>query len=270
MAAVVQFATPTADVEANVKRGARLAAEAARAGARIVVLPETAFTPYCLKERFVDYAEPVPGPTTKAIGKLARDLGVFICYGLAERRGDAIFNTSVLTGPDGAVVAAHRKAHLYVADIEAGFGWGDRLTTVDTPLARVGMLVCADSHRIECARVFDLEGVEITTLPSVGVARRDAVDECIEHWRLMMRANAWFGRFYLLRADKVGEEGELIEIGHSMIIDPKGDVLVEGDMKEGFFVAELKPFTKAEYADKKRRPDLYGRLSEGVFAAPGP
>lgn len=258
---LVQFATEMYDKEANLKKGIGLLEEACR-GSDLVLLPETAFTGYTIGQRFWEYSEPIPGRTTSLISDLAKKNGTFIAFGMGESDGSRIYNTCVLIGPDGEIIARHRKAHLYAADVKAGFTAGDSLRVWNIDLGIIGLLVCMDSQFIESSRVLDLLGVEIILVPCVGVAKYNDVDRCIEDWRIMMQSNGKFGRCYVLRADKVGMEGDWVLIGHSMIIDPMGRVVAEGNMKEGIIRAELVgDMTAKKYRNNNRRPDLYGAIA---------
>lgn len=258
---IVQFATEMYDREANLKKGIGLLEEACR-GSDLVLLPETAFTGYTIGRRFWEYSEPIPGPTTSLVSDLAKKTGTYVAFGMGETDDSRIYNTCVLIGPDGEIIARHRKAHLYAADVEAGFTPGDSLQVWNTDLGVIGLLVCMDSQFIESARVLDLLGAEIILIPCVGVAKYNGVDRCVEDWRIMMQANGKFGRCYVLRADKVGMEGDWVLVGHSMVIDPTGRVIAEGDMKEGIIRAELAgDMTAKKYKNDNRRPDLYGVIA---------
>jgi len=262
-AAAVQFAADPLDKKASIARADRLVRQAAEQGADLILLPETAFTGYTLGPRFREVCEPVPGPSSDAMSALAAELKVHLAFGMGELEGERIRNALLLFGPDGRLLAKHWKAHLYSADVEAGFTPGDSLAVCPTELGAIGLLVCKDSHLIESVRVLDKMGAEIVLIPSVGVAPDDAVYDTIDRWRWRMLANALFGRVFVVRADKVGREGPWLMIGHSMIIHPRAWMLAEGDMKEQVIVADLRdPWPEGKPPDSDRRPDLYGPLAE--------
>jgi predicted amidohydrolase len=159
--AVAQFA-PAAEVVANLARIAELARQAkTRDGAELVVFPELAVTG--LADPAAS-AHPIPGPATARLQEIATELDLHLVCGLAERAGDALYNSACLVAPDGTTTV-YRKTHLTTADrgwAQPGAGW----SVVDTPLGRIGLLIGHDASFPESARVLALRGCDIIACPA--------------------------------------------------------------------------------------------------------
>jgi predicted amidohydrolase len=134
---------------------------AAERGAKIVVTPECALHGYCHpsdwrawttdpedKEfpQIAEYAEPVSGKHAKHFAELAKELGIYICLGMAERDGGKFHNSQALFGPDGSLLAVHRKSSLWTP----GDGWcepgPDKAVVVDSPYGKLGLMICFEVH----------------------------------------------------------------------------------------------------------------------------
>jgi predicted amidohydrolase len=146
---------------------APLIAQAARQQADLVVLPET-LTYYGTGLKFVDCAEPIPGPSTDYFGKLARQHNLYIVAGLVERAGHLLYNVAVLLGPDGTVQGKYRKVALPRSEIESGLTPGHEYPVFDTRFGKLGMMVCYDGFFPEVARQLTFAGAEVIAWPVWG------------------------------------------------------------------------------------------------------
>jgi predicted amidohydrolase len=146
---------------------APLIAEAARQRSDLVVLPET-ITFYGTGKSYVDCAEPIPGPSTKYFGRLAKEHDLYLVVGLLERQQHLVYNTAVLIGPDGEVAGKYRKVTLPRGEIEGGIMPGDSYPVFDTRFGRVGMMICYDGFFPEVARELSNRGVEVIAWPVWG------------------------------------------------------------------------------------------------------
>src|SRR5262249_5374642 len=141
-----------ADREANVQTAIRLVRGAAQRGARIVCLPELFNTMYfCVERRpeYFEWAEPIPGPTVRRMGEVARQAGIVLICPLFERAGDVYYNAAAVIGPDGGVIGTYRKSSIPFMDRALSpeprvdekfyFAPGDLgFPTFATPFARIG------------------------------------------------------------------------------------------------------------------------------------
>ncbi|MDH7481078.1 MAG: carbon-nitrogen hydrolase family protein [Armatimonadota bacterium] len=252
--AAVQYATEMYDKTHNTDKAIHLLDKAAHL-ADLVLLPEISFTGYWLGKDMKRFAEPVPGPLTTIVSQIAVTRNAWICFGLAEREGDKIYNTAVLIGADGNIVGKHRKVHLFQADLEAGFSPGNELSVFETSLGRIGILVCYDAFHIESIRVLDLKGAQIVLMPSVGLSAPDEIEDTMRSWEIVLTANSKFGRCYVVWANKIGKDNNLICIGNSMILDPNGNIIARGGTEEEIVRAQIQ--LEPKMPREGRRPELY-------------
>jgi N-carbamoylputrescine amidase len=239
-----------ASVEENFASAVRHIREAAKLGANIVCLPELFKAQYfCQREdlRLFDLAEPIPGPSTKALSALARELRVAIVASLFERRAPGLYhNTAVTLNADGAIASVYRKMHIpddplyyekyYFTPGDLGF------QAVDTSFGRVGTLVCWDQWYPEGARLTALQGAEVLFYPTAigwhpaekeefGAAQYDA-------WQTIQRAHAIANGVYVAGVNRVGlEHGDVegnrvdgvgLEFwGGSFLADPFGRIIAK-------------------------------------------
>jgi predicted amidohydrolase len=151
----------------NLVQFAGLVAEAARQKADIVCLPE-GITLIGTGKKYVDVAEPIPGPSTSFLGQHAKKHHLYIVAGLYERAGPVVYNTSVLLGRDGALVGKYRKVCLPREEIDGGMTPGADYPVFDTDFGRIGMMICWDVSYPEVARELAARGAEVIFLPIAG------------------------------------------------------------------------------------------------------
>jgi N-carbamoylputrescine amidase len=243
--ALIQMAC-AADPEENLHVAISRVQEAAGAGAAVICLPELFRSQYfCQREEAAafDLAEPVPGPTTAALGKVAEKAGVVVIAPLFERRAAGLYhNSAAILDSSGEIVGLYRKMH--IPDDPAYyekfyFAPGDRgFPAFATKVGRLGVLICWDQWYPEAARLVALEGASVIFYPTAigwhpeekeqfGRAQRDA-------WRTVQRAHAIANGVYVAAINRVGHEklagapGQGIEFwGSSFLSDPFGVVLAE-------------------------------------------
>jgi predicted amidohydrolase len=167
LAAVNHRPEKTRSPEENREVFGRLVELAAGEGADVVVLPE-GITVVGNGFTYEGAAEPVPGPTTTFLGKLARRHRVWVAAGLYEREGRRVYNTAVLVGRDGTLAGRYRKMSLPDEEIEGGITPGSDTPVFETDFGRVGMMICWDSSYPEVARALAARGAEVIFLPIWG------------------------------------------------------------------------------------------------------
>ncbi len=252
----------------NLKRAIARIEEAATAKAKVICLPELFRSQYfCQREdtSFFDLAEPLPGPTTKALVKIAKKLEVVIIAPVFEHRAPGLYhNSAVVINSDGNILGLYRKMHIpddpgyyekfYFTPGDLGF------KTFDTSAGRISTLVCWDQWYPEAARIVSLQGASIIFYPTAigwhpkekeefGPAQLDA-------WRTVQRAHAISNGVYVAAVNRVGHEipsdgGAGIEFwGSSFLCDPSGVILVEASIdKEEILLAAV----DLEYLEDVRR-----------------
>jgi predicted amidohydrolase len=164
-------------LDANRRLLTHLAAQAADAGADIVCLPENAvFTATGLS--YQEAAEPIPGPTTGALSRVAAERRMWIAGQVIERQQHRLYNSAFLIDRAGRVAAVYHKMHPTTGELECGVVPGEGPVVAETDFGRVGLLVCYDLHFPESSRLTALAGAEVIFGPTVGdrrPERRDAV-----------------------------------------------------------------------------------------------
>ncbi|QDV48700.1 carbon-nitrogen hydrolase family protein [Gimesia fumaroli] len=146
---------------------AKLIAQAAKQKADLVVLPES-ITVYGTKLPYAECAEPIPGPSTKYFGQLAKKHDLYIVVGLYERAEHLVYNVAVLIGPDGDIVGKYRKVTLPRGEIEGGVTPGHEYPVFETRFGKVGMMICYDGFFPEVARELSKNGAEVIAWPVWG------------------------------------------------------------------------------------------------------
>jgi predicted amidohydrolase len=157
---VAQF-KPADNVATNLETIARLAREAKADGAELIVFPELAVTGLTDPARL---AQPIPGPATDRLYKVAVQHELYVVCGLAERSGDTLYNSACLVVPDGTI-SVYRKTHLTAAE-RSWAAAGDEWKVVDTPIGRVGLLIGHDASFPEAGRVLALRGCDLIVCPA--------------------------------------------------------------------------------------------------------
>src|SRR5919108_5679284 len=243
------------DKMANLDEAERWIRQAASAGARLVALPEV-FIWRGNKKLERASAEPVLGPTTARLADLARALGIHILGGSileAIPESHKAYNTSVLFGPKGEVVATYRKIHLFDVELENGVTaresdtrqFGDAVVVAETDLGSMGLTICYDLGFSEIYRGVALKGAEIVFVPSAFTAYTGKA-----HWEPLLRARAIENQLYIIAPDQYGQNPRSFEThGHSMIVDPWGKILAELPDGPGIAMAEI----DLDYLAKVRR-----------------
>ena len=277
----------TTNKEENLARATEKIREAAKRGAQIISLHELFAGEYfCRTEdaALFDLAEPVPGPTTDRLAKVAKELKVALVASVFERRAAGVYhNTCAVLDADGTYLGKYRKMHIpddplyyekfYFTPGDLGF------LNFDTQYARVGVQICWDQWYPEGSRLTAMKGAQVIFYPTsigwhphekgeVGAAQVDS-------WRIIQRAHAVANGIYVAVVNRVGYEGNpekgdagLEFWGNSFVVDPSGQVMAEAAQdREEILVAECDP-TKSEDTRRNwpffrdRRIDAFGALLE--------
>jgi len=256
----VQNCPAFGEVQANL---ARLEALVDGVEADLLVLPELFATGYQFTSRAeaLALAEPVPGgPTGERLQALAESVNAVLVAGIAERDGDAVYNSALVVGPQG-YIGKYRKAHLFDTEKQC-FSPGDLpLPVFDIGPARVGLMICFDWRFPETARTLALKGADIIAHPANLV---------LPHCPQAMITRCLENRVFAITADRVGGEERLpgqplTFIGQSQVVSPDGEILhrASGDQEEVRVVeidiehARNKQLTQHNRIFEDRRADLY-------------
>jgi N-carbamoylputrescine amidase len=275
------------DPAANLDRAVARIREAAARGAGIVCLPELFRTPYfCQREdaALFDLAEPIPGPTSEALARVAQELGVVVVASLFERRAAGVYhNTAVVLDADGTERGRYRKMHIpddplyyekfYFTPGDLGF------RAFDTAVGKLGTLVCWDQWYPEAARLTALAGADVLFYPTaIGWHPREKAEygaAQLNAWQVMQRAHAIANGVYVAAVNRVGHEGSPdggIEFwGTSFVSDPFGVVIAEASRDdEAVLVVEcdrahLEDVRRSWPFLRDRRIDAYAPISKRLL-----
>ena len=239
------------DKEANLAKLDHWAREAASRGARLIVTPEGFLegyvgnerkNPEATRERYFAIGEPIDGPILARVRALARELGVYLSLGFAERRGERMYNSTVLIDPSGEIASLYSKSH--TAHDEPFNTKGVVFPVADTSLARIGSLVCYDRQLPETSRILAIKGAQLILVPAWG-NYNDLNDA-------MMRTRAHENSVWLA----------FVHPKRALIIDPRGNVVAADDGEHDQVVtAEVVLDERVgSGAVRDRKPDIYGDL----------
>lgn len=204
-------------LQENLDEFSTLIAEAAALGADIVCLPE-GITLAGTGKSYVGVSEPVPGPTSEFLGRIASRHGVYIVAGILERDGEAVYNTAILIGRNGTMEGSYRKVTLPREEIDGGVTPGYSFPTFDTDFGRIGVMICWDVAFPEPARQLALGGAEVILMP------------------------IWGGNTILARARAIENQVYLVSSSYDMetgIFDHEGELIAEAETEGSVAVVEV-------------------------------
>ncbi|MEX0679964.1 MAG: carbon-nitrogen hydrolase [Balneolales bacterium] len=239
------------DIEKNLAFTSDQIRLAAQKGAQLILLQELFAWPYFCREvdeRYFDWAEPVPGPTTEYLQKIAAENGVVIVASLFEKRSSGLFhNTAAVIDADGTYLGKYRKMHIpedpgfyekfYFTPGDLGY------LTFHTRFCRIGVLICWDQWYPEAARITAMMGADLLVYPTaIGALPEEIGDDSekyLEAWKTIQRSHAIANGCYVASVNRTGIEENLSFWGHSFVSGPFGDILSEGGEMEDMVMCQI-------------------------------
>jgi N-carbamoylputrescine amidase len=272
----------SADPADNMARAIQGVRDAARQGANVICLPELFRSRYfCQTEdhEWFKLAEPIPGPSTETLGKLAGELGVVLIASLFEKRAEGLYhNTTAILDADGRYLGKYRKMHIpddpnyyekfYFTPGDLGFrSW-------DTKFCKAGVLICWDQWYPEAARLTSLTGAQVLFYPT---AIGWLIPEKAEYgaaqqasWETIQRSHAIANGVYVAAVNRVGVEpgpnGGIEFWGGSFVAAPNGEILAKAGSGEEILVVPIDP-SRTDFARthwpflRDRRVESYGDIT---------
>ena len=276
--ATLQFAMST-NSEKNIELGKQLVIEAAKNGARLILLPELFATPYFCKKQKAEYLkfahEVKDNPILATFSKLAKELNVVLPVSFFERADQCYFNSLAMIDADGAILETYRKSHIpdgpgyqekfYFSPGDTGFKvW-------QTAVGKIGTASCWDQWFPEAARIMALMGAEILCYPTaIGSEPQDASLDSKAHWQMTMRGHSAANIIPVIASNRIGRECDddvcISFYGSSFVTNHQGEFLTESPRDQQIVqYAELDLGAVNEYRRswglfRDRRPELYKRL----------
>lgn len=260
------------DVAVNLRQAEDGINEAVIKGANFVALPELMHLRVGPADagRYLEHAQPIPGPITERFAQLAKRLGIHLLLGsIGEVSPDPArtYNTAVLLGPGGELVTTYRKLHLFDVQVDSVNTDsessrclpGDEVVLAHTPHGQVGLTICYDLRFPELFRSLALSGAQLVFVPANFT---QATGEA--HWLTLLRARAIENGLFIIAPAQCGPfPGGFSAFGHSAVIDPWGKVLLEANDQPGVHVveidlAEVDRVRRMIPSLAHRRPDVYG------------
>jgi len=271
----------------NIQRVLSYATKSAKKGANLIVFPELSLSWYIwpgsldpmsgVSEECIAYmahvAEPIPGSFTQSLSKICATYNCYIIAGLVEKGyANILYNSAVLVGPSG-IIGVYRKTHLPRGE-QRVFAFGDRLKVFETPLGRIGLIICYDWRFPEVVRALKLMGAQIIVhITAWGTEVGDI-------YNVIARSQADANKIWLASCNKVGTEkysGKYVRRfwGNSLLVNPAGAIVeqVSGDQDailyhtNNFIKVVDEAATTGLYFLKDRRPELYHILQETTLAS---
>lgn len=255
--------------EENLDRAEEMLKEASRQGAQVACLEEmfaTWFFAQKLDPSYQQLAEPIDGPTVTRMRAVAKALSLVLVVPFYERAMPGeLYNSAAIVDAGGNVLGVYRKHHIPMSSHfqeKAYFRPGNAGYPVfDTPVGRIGVMICYDRHFPEAARCLGLNGAEVVFVPTATTRRGFSRSV----WEAELRGHAIANGYFVGGVNRVGVEFDSDYYGASIFIDPIGQTIAQAGDQEEVLVADLDPKRLEEvrlawpfYRD--RRPDSYGRI----------
>ena len=259
--------------ERNIEKAIQMIRDSKKQGADLAVLPEMFNCPY-ENEKFIEYAEELDeSETLKEISKIAKEENIHVLAGSIpelerdeEKDSKSIYNTAVFFDNTGKTLGKHRKMHLFDIDVKGKIYFkesdtlsaGNEFTIIKTDLARIGIGICYDIRFVELSRIMALNGAEILIFPGAFNLTTGPA-----HWELLFRSRALDNQTFAIGvAPALDENANYNSYGHSIAVNPWGEVIEELDYGEELKIVEIdldeiKRIREEIPVLKNRRTDLY-------------
>jgi len=244
--------TTGADVARNIEQTTALIRQAAHAGAQLVILPEVVNVMDLDRKALAGKTElESADPSLRAFQALAAELQIWLLVGsvvvrhtVLDDKGNPKFaNRGFMINPTGDITARYDKIHMFDVDLDNGESYressayepGDQAVVADTPWGKVGMSICYDLRFPHLYRHLAHQGAKFLAIPAAFTRPTGKA-----HWHVLMRARAIENGCFVFAAAQCGDHGGgRLTYGHSIIVDPWGEVLADGGQQIGYVMADI-------------------------------
>ena len=217
--------------------------EKASKNADLIILPEHSDG---ISKNDSDFEDNIPAKASDFFSELAKENNIFLhCGSIAERfKSGKPLNTSILFSPSGEIIAKYSKLHLFDVDLPDGTGCresngasaGNEIIVADTPLAKLGLSICYDLRFPELYRKMALMGAELMIVSANFTAQTGE-----KHWKPLLQARAIENGCYVAGINQCGKKPQYTAWGHTMLINPMGEIICELEQDEGIAFGEIDP-----------------------------
>ena len=276
--ALIQMAV-SPEPDTNLSTALDRVENAARRGAQIICLPELFRTPYFPQQiggPAENLAESVPGETTRAFARIAKEHAVVIIVPVFERtESGRYYNSAVIVDADGSCHKPYHKVHIPQDPkfFEKGYFYpGEGYAVHNTRYGKIAVLICYDQWFPEAARCVALEGADIIFYPTaIGnpVTEPPEEGDWQEAWELIQRSHAIANSVHVASVNRTGREGNVQFFGGSFVCDSFGKLVAHGGDSEETLFAKIDLSMNGEIRDswgffRNRRPDTYAEVTARV------
>jgi predicted amidohydrolase len=263
--ALAQISCRREDKKANLQKIEEYAKKAKKQNAELVVFPELSLTGYTVRDEIYELAEKIPGPSTRIIEKLAKEIGIHVIFGmpeLSEKTEATVYNSAVLVGPEG-FIGKYRKMYLpthSVFEEKRYFRPGYEVGAFKTELGKIGLTICYDIFFPEVIRLTRLEGAKLIVCISASPAIRRTYFETLTTARAIENAA------FLAYVNLVGLEDGLQFWGGSRLIGPNGNIIAKAEYDEENLVvgeidyADIRPVEIFVPTLRDLRPEIFEKI----------
>lgn len=251
----------------NILKATSMINEAVSQNSNFIVLPEMFNCPYS-NDKFIEYAEEENlSITLDSISKLAKKHETYILAGsIPEKEDSKIYNTSYLFGKTGEIITKHRKMHLFDIDVKDGIYFkesdtltpGNQFSVADTAFGKVGIGICYDVRFPQLAQINVSKGAKVLFYPGAFNMTTGPA-----HWELLFRSRALDNQVFCIGvAPALNENASYHSYGHSIVVNPWGEVICQLGQKEELKIVEInldeiKKVREEIPVLKNKRNDLY-------------
>ncbi|GAX91592.1 carbon-nitrogen family hydrolase [Effusibacillus lacus] len=232
--AIIQMDIAFGDARANREKADRMIRQAAATGTDLILLPELWTTAYDLT-RILELADNEGQETKEQMSRLAKDLNVNILAGsVANKREGRVYNTTFLFNRRGEPMFTYSKLHLFrLMDEEKYLAAGSEIGQIEVEGLPCGTMICYDLRFPELSRKLALAGAKVLFIPAEWPHPR------LHHWRTLQMARAIENQMFVVSCNRVGRAGDTEFFGHSMVVDPWGEILCEAGEEEQILHTEI-------------------------------
>lgn len=244
------------DVRKNTKTAEEMVAEAAKRGSHLIVFPELWSTGYAL-DQSRELAAQLNVGIFATVASLATENRISIIGSLLEKRGLEVSNSAAFIAPNGRNMGVYRKIHLFrLMEEDRWLQPGSAPLLMELPWGTTGVAICYDLRFPELFRRYAVQGAKMIIVPAEWPIER------VDHWRTLLQARAIENQCYIVATNSVGQTGDKIFAGHSMIVDPWGKIVMEVGETPTLATVEI----DMDFVDvvrikipvfEDRRPDVY-------------